>query len=469
MNLRRIAAPILNTLFALFVLTACGGPGPVGTPTPEVSLLPLETATPAVTATPMLPSLPSPTPKPTAVPGALFVDAALALGPINPLVYGTNTGPWQDLTKSMMPYIESAGFTFLRFPGGNWGDEYVLAEARLDEYIALCRQLGAEPMVNVKLFKAKPESAAYWVEYANVTKGYGIKYWGIGNEPSLYATNRKLEGYDTVTYNQQWREFALAMEAVDPTIVLVGPEMHQFTGRPFEDPTDAHNKDWLREFLVANGDLVDVVAIHRYPFGTYDPSPNELLRSSAEWDTIIPNLRALIRETTGRDLPIAVTEVNSNWATRAGKEGTPDSFANAIWWADVLGRLIAQRVDIVAQFGLAGGGGAGLMATRGPRPSYYVYPLYKQFGSELVYASSDDEAVRIYAARREDGALTLMIVNLGDEDAKKPLVLANFTASGPAETWRLDAEHNAELIDPTPLDAPLNLPALSVTLLVIGP
>jgi len=68
-----------------------------------------------------------------------------------------------------MPYVEEAGFTFLRFPGGNWGDEYLLTEARFDEFVALARDMNSEPMVNVKLYKVSPERAAKWVEYANVT------------------------------------------------------------------------------------------------------------------------------------------------------------------------------------------------------------------------------------------------------------------------------------------------------------
>lgn len=66
---------------------------------------------------------------------------------ISPLVYGTNYGPWQHLTRSMMRYVEDGGFTFLRFPGGNWGDEYLLTEARFDEFVTLARDLNAEPMV----------------------------------------------------------------------------------------------------------------------------------------------------------------------------------------------------------------------------------------------------------------------------------------------------------------------------------
>jgi alpha-L-arabinofuranosidase len=399
----------------------------------------------------------------------LFVDAGQNLGPVSPLVYGTNTGPWQNLSSSMLPYVEQAGFALLRFPGGNWGDEYLLTEARFDEFVALARELDAEPMVNVRLFKTQPEKAGKWVEYANVTRGYGIRYWGIGNEPSLYASKRGLDDYDTAAFNQEWREFALAMKAVDPSILLVGPEIHQYTGTAEGNPLDQHGKDWMREFLIANGDLVDVVSFHRYPFGSYEPQIGDLRQNSAEWDTIIPSLQSLVLEITGRDLPIAVTEVNSNWTNQKGGEATPDSFYNAIWWADVQGRLIAQHVDIVAQFALEGAGGLGLMGHPAPRPTYYVYLLYKEFGSELVYTSSDDPLVRVYAARREDGALTVMVVNLGPDEVTKPLRLDNFVPGSPGEIWLLDTDHLVESIGRQQIasgDA-LVLPAESVSLYIL--
>lgn len=320
--------------------------------------------------------------------------------------------------------------------------------------------------MNVKLYKATPERAARWVEYANVTHEYGIKYWGIGNEPSLYASNRGLSDYDTAAFNQQWREFALAMKAVDPSILLIGPEIHQYMGRADGNPRDQHGKDWMREFLIANGDLVDIVSFHRYPFGSFEPQISDLRQNSEEWDIIIPSLRALIRETTGRDLPIAVTEVNSNWTNQQGGEATPDSHYNAIWWADVLGRLIVQRVDIVAQFALEGAGGLGLMGYPTPRPTYYVYLLYKQFGSELIYASSDDPLVRIYAARRSDGILTLIMINLGPDEKTKPLRLDNVTSTGPAEVWLFDVDHLAEKVGERRIASgdPITLPAQSISL-----
>jgi hypothetical protein len=437
-------------------LAACAGPTdrPVGTPT---------IAGPSAS--------PAATPTPAAVPGVLFVDAAHGLGDISPLVYGTNVGPWQNLTSSMRAWAEEGGFTFLRFPGGNWGDEYLLTEQRVDEFIAFARTLGAEPMIHVRLFRSRPDSAADTVRYVNQIMKYGVRYWAIGNEPSLYAPNRGDADYDTRAFNAQWRDFALAMKAVDPSILLLGPDTHQFTGRPGEDPVDCNGLDWMAEFLAANGDLADVVSFHRYPFGATDPEPSELLSSSAEWDAIVPNLRRLIRETTGRDLPIAVTEVNSNWSNRSDGEATPDSLINAIWWTDVLGRLITQRVQIVGQFALEGAGGLGLLTPDGPRPTYYVYFLHRLFGDELVYASSDDPLLRVYAAQTGDGALTILIVNLASQAVTRPLRLANFSPAPRADAWLLDRGHLAEAIPSVPIrgERILSFPAESVTLFSLSP
>jgi len=398
------------------------------------------------------------------------VDAALSLGTISPYVYGTNHGPWSSVPFELQPQAEAAGITFLRFPGGNWGDQNDLRPLQIDRFIALARSMQAEPSISARLQGGSPEQAAELVRYVNVENDYGVRYWSIGNEPALYGD------YDTVRHNTEWRAIAEAMLAVDPDILLIGPEVTQYTGNPTTDPRDESGRDWVREFLLANGDLVNVVSIHRYPFPSSMTSPpasiDDLRGNSREWEQIIPNLRALIHETTGRDLPIAVTEANSHWSSAYDGEGTPDSFYNAIWWADVLGRLIRQGVTIVAHFSLqsnASTGGWGLLGRSEVRPSYYVYQMYKRFGQELLYASSDDPDLSIYAARREDGVLTVMVINLSPEEKEKPLLLSGFTPGGSAEVWRFDTGHLAESVGTETIgpETTIALPAQSITLYVV--
>ncbi len=470
----RLSGPALAVSCAVLILAGCtGGNSPTKTllsPSSTLVQSPMvSTSTMAsnriITSTP----LPTFTPSPTPEPDVIIVDAAQSLGEISPLVYGSNVGPWQSITKSDVELIKEARLTIFRYPGGSYVDENSFSQTTLDEFIQLCRETGAEPMIQVKLVNATPESAAKVVQYANITKGYGIKYWSIGNEPSLYFSQRNIAHYDSTAFNTQWREFALAMKAVDPSILLLGPETHQYTSIKGEAVLDIHSKEWIREFLITNGDLVDIVSFHRYPFGNFDPFPNELLKSSLEWDYIIPNLRQLILATTGREIPIAVTEVNSNWSNRSRQETTPDSFLNAIWWADSLGRMISQHVTIVNQFALDGNGGWALLGSQVPQPSYYVYQIYSKFGNQALFSSSGIENVSAYAARKEDGSLTVILINRSNDPQKVKIILRNFTPQGSASLYLLDAEHMAAEMPSLQISnsSYLPLPALSVSLFLI--
>ena len=422
---------------------------------------------------PAAPTPVEPSPTPSLPPASgLVIHLDRPLGQVSPYVYGVNYGPWMVVPYELMPQAQAAGIRFLRFPGGNWGDQHDLRPYQIDAYIRLARQLGAEPSISVRLRGGTPEQAAALVRYTNVEQGYNVRFWSIGNEPSLYPD------YDVERFNREWRAFAEAMRAVDPTIRLIGPDIHQFTADPAANPKDRHGKDWMRAFLEANGDLVDVVSFHRYPFPrcrTCPPATVEELRANvAEWDAIIPALRALIRETTGQDKPVAVTEVNSHWNKAVGRDTTPDGFYNAIWWADVLGRLIRQQVYMVAYFALQtspGAGPWGLLASTEVRPTYYVYRLYREFGDTLLEVTLPETGSRLsaYAARRKDGVLTLILVNREEVPATVPLTLVGGTVSGPLTLVRLDRTHAAEPL--APLDytpgMTLTLPGPSVTLVEV--
>ncbi|MBZ0308312.1 MAG: hypothetical protein K8I82_19765, partial [Anaerolineae bacterium] len=307
------------------------------------------------------------------------------------------------------------------------------------------------------------------VRYANVEKGYGVRYWSIGNEPTLY------DDYTIARFNQEWRAIAEAMLAVDPDILFIGPEVHQYAPSATAPEYLQVMREWVREFLKVNGDLVDIVSIHRYPFPltkTSSTSIDELRLNAPETDTMIELLRQDIRDTVGHDMPVAITEINSHWSNGTGNVATPDSFYNAIWWADVLGRLIRQRVDIVNYFALAAtGSGFGLIDRYTVRPTYYVYQLYQRFGSELVFSEAADDDVTVYAALRDDGALTLMVINLVDTEQQRQIQLENFTPGEATQAWRFDSEHNAEQIGNLALTdgVTLTLPGQSITLYMVPP
>jgi hypothetical protein len=233
----------------------------------------------------------------------------------------------------------------------------------------------------------------------------------------------------------------------------------------------------MTEFLEANGDLVDIVTYHRYPFPRTMKSPNatiaDLRQDLPEWTRTIQYLRQLIQETTGRDLPIGITEAGSHYTPAIGGEGTPDSFFNAIWWADVLGRMMNEDVFIINQWLLTTSSshqdGLGLIAISGPRPMYHVYQMYHHFGTEQIYAASGIENVSIYAAERDDGAMTLMVINLTDMDQDAPIEVKGLKLSN-VDIWRFDADHSAENLGQEEIsNNTLKLPPQSISLFIITP
>lgn len=472
------AARIACAAGILAFVAGCGvaSPTPLVVPTP-VALQATEAPSTA-TAEPSPSPAPLPTWTPLPVPAAdgLFVDPTVDLGAVSPLIFGTNYGPWVSLRPETLPLAYGSGLTIIRYPGGEWGDANKLQSYQIDQLVDLARKMGAEPYIHVRFRDSTPAEAAETVRYANIEKSYGIKYWSIGNEPSLYE-GRGL-AWDAEAFSRTWREFADAMRAVDPSIVLIGPEIHQWAGRDNVDPKDSAGRDWLRTFLQMNGDAVDVVSIHRYPFPNNTertPATADELRANAqEWTQIIRNLRDAVRTETGRDLPVAITEMNSHWSQAVSGEATPDSHLSAIWLGDVLGRLVMEKVDIVTQFLLVSGGesGFGLLERYGPRPAYFTYQMYKQFGDQLRFAATDDPLVTVYAAGREDGALTVLLINLKSEEVTKPLRIAGIAgmADGTeAEVIRFDQAHNAESDGTLQVGTAteVTLPPESMTLLVI--
>jgi hypothetical protein len=397
---------------------------------------------------------------------SLQVDASQDLGAISPYIYGANYGASAIVSVDMQESAADSGVTFFRFPGGHWGDQYDLTPFQIDLFMLQAKAWNVVPSISVRLEGGTPEKAADLVRYVNIEKKYNVQYWSIGNEPTLY------KDYSIEQFNKDWRAIAEAMRAVDPNILLIGPEVHQYPST--ENPPEYLNvmRQWVREFLKANGDLVNIVSVHRYPFPINADTPitaDALLVNSAETDTLISLLRQDIQDTLGHDMPIAVTEMNSSYANNLGGDASMDSLVNAVWWADVLGRMIEGKVDIVDYwiFNTSPDQGFGMMDRYSARPTYYVYQLYKQFGTKLLGSSSNDSAVSIYAAKRDDGTLTLIVVNLGSDEVTKTIDLKGYTPSEKAEVWRLDSDHNAEQLDAVDLSAAVVLPGQSVTLYVV--
>ena len=419
-------------MLLLIVSLTLGGCQAPATPTASPTVTPAPTATPAPTETPAAP------------PGVFWVDPGQDLGVISPFVMGANHGPWADFSPDNLEPAKQSGVTFLRWPGGRWGDVSDIQPYQIDWFIKEAKMMQAEPSVSVRLPGGSPQAAAALVRYANVDMGYGIKYWSIGNEPSLYESDTEMQGLgglDAVSTAQQFHAIALAMKAVDPTIKLYGPDIHQFMGDPALNPKDKAGRDYLEKFLKVNADVVDVVTVHRYPF-LGQATPETLMADTPKWDTLLPDLRRIVKTVTGKDLPVGVTEYNSDPSSIVSGEATPDSFLSGLWLVDIQGRLIRHQPELLAFFQLkSSSGGLGMMTSFDLRPSYYAYQLYKRFGNHLLAAQSPDELASVFAAKKDDGTVTLILVNRSTAAITKPLQLAQGGALKLAEAYLFAKDH----------------------------
>ena len=409
-----------------------------------------------------------PTPEPQR---GIFVDAGYRYQPIPTLVYGTNTGPWQTIGFEQRQIAHDTKISMIRWPGGNWGDENDVTPLMVDEYMQLCQQIGATPSIHVRLFGGTAEKAAELVRYTNMTKQYAVRYWAVGNEPDLFVKKRGAAKYGIAEYVRDFIAFRAAMKAVDHSIVVMGPELSQF-GPNESYPRDATGEYWLRGFLKAVPD-VEMVSLHRYPFGERAVTRDMLAADPPSWTDSIAFVRQLMRDIIGKEIPLAITEANSDWSGRVDEAAGTNSWANALWWAEVLSRLIAADCQIVNQFcmGAIQSQGIGLFGPvsydAGPLPTFEVYRLMQKLGGIRLHASIDDARAHVLAAQRDDGVLTLLFVNQRSQARVLPITIANAQPRGRARVWRFSDENPVAQFDDIDISQPVQWPAYSATLLEI--
>ena len=254
------------------------------------------------------------------------------------------------------------------------------------------------------------------------------------------------------------------MKGVDPSIKVFGPVLS--------------NKldEWMRPFIAECGDIVDGLSWHFY--GGNDRQPEaDLLASPARFDQQVAQVRGWWRDPTvnpkghTREVPLLISEYGPSYMTNSPRNLT--SQAAAVWTADMLGHMLTQRIDMAAYFVLWGLNFHGVWDNRGKiRPTYYTFLLFNQFGDRLVRAESDQALLPAYAALRNDGALSLMVVNKSpDITYRAAIELQGFTAGAPAQLWRHDkATPGTQSAYDGPL-APLDVtfPPYSTTMLVLPP
>jgi len=292
--------------------------------------------------------------------------------------------------------------SFIRWPGGNvaqdyhwmwgigprdqrftwtnlsWGNELEPSDFGTDEFVRLCRSVGAEPSVtvNVEGRGATAAEAAAWVEYANgpVSSRYGamraangspnpfkVKYWEIGNE----IWGDWVRGHsDANIYAQNFERYAADMSGVDPSIQLIA--------------VGDNNMEWNRTVLRTAGSHIDYLAIHHY-YGAAElgGDPLDLMAHPLSYERFYKQVGDVIRELVpGRTIKLAINEWNT-----ALPLPRQHSMESALYAARLMN--VFERSDIVAMSAVSdmvnGWSGGVIQASHDNvfvAPTYLVNRLY---------------------------------------------------------------------------------------------
>ncbi len=202
-------------------------------------------------------------------------------------------------------FYQEAQLPLMRWPGGNfvsgyhWRDGIGSVDQRptrpnpawgaleynlfgTDEFIALCKAIGCEPMICVNAGNGTAEEAAAWVEYCNGSgetpmgrlraanghpEPYGVKYWEVGNE----VWGRWQISWTTPAgYVDRFARFAEAMKAADPAIQLLACGQR-----------DYQDNSWNMALVEAAGSNLRIVTDHILTGGpvTAKTNPHELFHA----------------------------------------------------------------------------------------------------------------------------------------------------------------------------------------------
>ncbi len=214
--------------------------------------------------------------------------------------------------------------------------------------------------------------------------------------------------------------------------------------------------------LLANlGVTPDFLIYHRYEQAPGQESDTALLQDAATWPSDAANLRQQLSDylgAAGASVELVVTENNSVYSD-PGKQTT--SLVNGLFLADSVGHLLQTEFNAYMWWAFRNGpptdsngnplgnqnaslygwrhyGDYGMLSMPTSfgastyyvaYPTYYVMELLSHFargGDAIVPATSDSTLLSIYAAKRADGSLALLVIN------KSPTVTqtGNFTLTG---------------------------------------
>ncbi|MFJ2632368.1 MULTISPECIES: cellulose binding domain-containing protein [unclassified Streptomyces] len=445
---------------------------------------------------------------PPAAPADVTVNANEGLGTIPGTAYGLNSAVWdaQMNEPQVQDLLQAADVGMLRYPGGSYGDiyhwrtntapgGYVAPGTDFDAFMGTVKKIGAQPMLIANYGSGTPQEAADWVRYANVTKGYGAKFWEVGNE--LYGNGHYGSGWEQddhadkspAAYANNVLQYVSAMKAVDPT-VKVGAVLTMPGNWPDGVMADGESADWNHTVIPLIAGKADFVIVHWYP-STSDTA--QMLNTPSQLAGELGQLKDQLTAAGAGDTPIALTEVNGgrDVDTQPNALFGADAYLTALqngvftvdWWDTHNGaQQISTSPNGATDYGdwgvLSSANCVGTVcepALNTPFPPYYAIQMLSRLGrpgDRMVGAGSGAATVAAHAVRRANGDLSVLLINK-DPSAARTVALhyTGFTPDTSAGVTVDTYRDQAAAIDTvtSAYSAQQTLPPYSLTTVTLHP
>jgi hypothetical protein len=250
------------------------------------------------------------------------------------------------------------------------------------------------------------ETAAEEAAYVINTLGPKVIAFQLCNEPDLFSRNGiRKPGYNYADFAQEWRRYYEAIRQKIPNA-------------PFAGPDTAFNNEWLVPFAKEFKNDVVFLSQHYYAEGPpTDPSMtiDRLLRPNPRLAAEFEGMQETRKES---GLPFRLAETNSCYS--GGKQGVSDTFASALWGAELMYQLAQAGGEGINFHGGGYGWYTPIAGTREKgfiaRPIYYGMLLFQQAGSGQLLESAldyqqDTPLLTAYSLRSEDGSVRTAIFN----------------------------------------------------------
>ncbi|MGW4642959.1 cellulose binding domain-containing protein [Sphaerisporangium sp. NPDC004334] len=439
---------------------------------------------------------------------AVTVNARAALATVPATGIGANHAIWDANlgTDATADLLKDAGVKVLRYPGGSYSDIYHWADhtapggyvapgTDFDTFMRGVRRTGAQPMVTANYGTGTAAEAAAWVHQANVVKGYGVKYWEIGNEN--YGNGRYGSAWEAddhadkspAEYARNVVAYADAMKAADPSI-KIGAVLTTPANWPDGLVAAGDDGTWNKVVLSAAGPKIDYVIVHWYP-GALD--------RAGQIPDMIDLTRRQIAAYAGPQaerIGIAMTEFNTGTSsagatTQPGALAAADAYATLLangvftvdWWnthngigpvTQVAGQTDYGDFGLLSSGACTSGGEVCEPALNTPFAPYFALQMMSRFarpGDRFLRAATDQPKVVAHAVRRPDGDLAVLLLNTS-ADTSYPVTIgyAGFAPAGAAPTVLTHTNGATSITTATAGSATAQtLPPLSMTTIVVRP